>query len=52
MKFINYLTSIADISIYPMISMIIFTSVFCFVLYVVFGTSKQSIAEQENLPLD
>lgn len=52
MKFINYLTSISGISIYPLISLVIFTVVFSVVLYKTFSESKQSIAEQKNIPLD
>jgi fructose-specific phosphotransferase system IIC component len=52
MKFINYLTSITGISIYPLISLLIFTAIFTVVLYKTFSESKQSIAEQSNLPLD
>lgn len=52
MKFINYLTSITGISIYPLISLMIFTAIFTVVLYKTFSESKQSIAEQSNLPLD
>ena len=52
MKFINYLESITGISVYPMISLVIFTTIFSVVLYVTFTASKQSISEQENIPLD
>ncbi len=52
MKFINYLTSITDIDIYPMISLFIFTGVFAAVLFVTFRASKQTITEHKNLPLD
>jgi cytochrome c oxidase cbb3-type subunit 3 len=52
MKFINYLTSITGVSIYPMISMLLFTTVFAIALWWAFGTSKATINEQKNLPLD
>jgi Ca2+/Na+ antiporter len=51
MKFINYLTSIADVEIYPMISMLLFVSVFSYVLWRTFRESKESITEQKNIPL-
>lgn len=52
MKFINYLESITGVSVYPMISLILFTSVFAVVLYVTFSASKQVIQEQSQIPLD
>jgi hypothetical protein len=52
MKFINYLTSITGVSIFPMISMLLFTTVFAIALIWAFGSSKASINEQKNLPLD
>lgn len=51
MKFINYLTSIADVEIYPLISLVLFVTVFAYVLWSTFRESKESIAEQKNLPL-
>ncbi len=52
MKFINYLTSITGISVYPMISMLLFTTVFLFAIYWAFGSSKATINEQKNLPFE
>ncbi|MEN9349020.1 MAG: CcoQ/FixQ family Cbb3-type cytochrome c oxidase assembly chaperone [Flavobacteriales bacterium] len=52
MKFINYLESISGVSVYPMISMMLFLSVFAVVLYRTFAESKQSIQEQSQLPLN
>ncbi len=52
MKFINYLTSIDEISIYPMIGLVLFTSVFLYALITTFGAKKESIDEQARLPLD
>jgi hypothetical protein len=51
MKFINYLESIAGVSIYPLISMMLFMSVFALALWHVLRQSKESISEQKNLPL-
>jgi cbb3-type cytochrome oxidase subunit 3 len=52
MKFINYLESITGISIYPMLSLLIFTSIFSLVLIYTFRQSKAQIDEQKNLPLN
>jgi hypothetical protein len=51
MKFINYLESIAGVSIYPLISMMLFISVFALAMWNVLRQSKESIHEQKNLPL-
>ncbi|MFM9986399.1 MAG: CcoQ/FixQ family Cbb3-type cytochrome c oxidase assembly chaperone [Flavobacteriales bacterium] len=52
MKFINYLESITGISIYPMISLLLFASIFTLVLIYTFKQSKAQIDEQKNLPLN
>jgi len=52
MKFINYLESITGVSIYPLIALIIFTSIFTVVVIKTFATSKEIISEHENIPLD
>jgi cytochrome c oxidase cbb3-type subunit 3 len=52
MKFINYLTSIDGVSIYPMIGLVLFTCVFLYALISTFGARKESIEEQSRLPLD
>jgi cbb3-type cytochrome oxidase subunit 3 len=52
MKFINYLESISGVSVYPMISMFLFLTVFAFVLYRTISESKKSIDEQSHLPLN
>ncbi|MEN9638396.1 MAG: hypothetical protein RLZZ262_264 [Bacteroidota bacterium] len=51
MKFINYLETIAGVSIYPMVSMLLFIGVFGLALWQVFRQSRESINEQKNLPL-
>jgi cytochrome c oxidase cbb3-type subunit III len=51
MKFINYLESIAGVSIYPLISMLLFLSVFALAIWQVFRQSNESIQEQKNIPL-
>jgi hypothetical protein len=52
MKFINYLESITGISIYPLISLLIFITVFVAVVFMTFMQSKASLQEQKNIPLN
>ena len=52
MKFSNYLSSIENISIYPLITLIIFFTVFVGVLFWVFTRDKEYISELEQIPLD
>ncbi|MFN8776250.1 MAG: CcoQ/FixQ family Cbb3-type cytochrome c oxidase assembly chaperone [Flavobacteriales bacterium] len=51
MKFINYLTSIAGVEIFPMISLFLFAAVFTYVLWRTFSESRESIRDQKNIPL-
>jgi len=52
MKFINYLTTISDIEIFPMISLITFFVFFILVGIKVSMMDKKTIEETENLPLE
>lgn len=52
MKFINYLESIAGISIYPMISLLIFFGFFSLLIIYTVKADKQHISELKNIPLD
>ncbi|MBZ4191060.1 CcoQ/FixQ family Cbb3-type cytochrome c oxidase assembly chaperone [Niabella beijingensis] len=52
MKFINYLEKISGVSIYPVVSLILFTSMFVIVVLYAMKTSKERISEMEKLPLD
>jgi len=52
MKFINYLESIAGISIYPMISLLIFFLFFLLLTVYLFKANKQHISEMKNIPLE
>ncbi|MFT4094534.1 MAG: CcoQ/FixQ family Cbb3-type cytochrome c oxidase assembly chaperone [Niabella sp.] len=52
MKFINYLEKISGVSIYPVISLVLFTAVFVLVVIYAMKTSRETISEMENLPLD
>ncbi|MAT56686.1 MAG: CcoQ/FixQ family Cbb3-type cytochrome c oxidase assembly chaperone [Ignavibacteriae bacterium] len=50
--FSNYLTSIKDVEIFPVISLIIFFAVFVFVLIKVIKMDKTYINKMGNLPLE
>ncbi len=52
MKFKTYLETISGVSIYPMISLILFTVVFAYVLYSTLRLKKNDIDEKSQLPLD
>jgi cytochrome c oxidase cbb3-type subunit 3 len=52
MKFINYLESITDVSIFPLTSLFIFIIFFAGVSYRVLREDKASIEEQKNIPFD
>lgn len=52
MKFINYLEKISGVSIYPVISLLLFTAVFVLVIIYAMRASRDTIAEMENIPLD
>lgn len=52
MKFINYLSTIAGIEVYPLISLVIFFLFFVALFVYVLTTKKKHIAEVEVLPLN
>jgi cbb3-type cytochrome oxidase subunit 3 len=52
MKFINYLSSIAGIEVYPLISLLIFFLFFVALFVYVFTTKKEHIEEVEVIPLN
>lgn len=52
MKFINYLTSIDGVSIYPLISLGIFFLFFVLLSAYVFALKEESIDYDKNLPLE
>ncbi len=52
MKFINYLESISGVSIYPLVALLIFTSVFGIALWQTFRMKREQIDEQKNIPLN
>ncbi len=52
MKFSNYLSSIENVGIYPVITLIIFFAVFVGALIWIYTRDKDYISELENIPLD
>jgi len=52
MKFINYLSRIAGIEIYPMISLFIFFIFFLFLLLFVYKADKDYLKKLENIPME
>ena len=52
MKFINYLTSIAGVEIYPLISLFIFVLFFASVTFWAFSVSKKRLSAMSNIPFD
>lgn len=48
----NYLSSIEDVGIYPIITLILFFTVFIGVVIWIFTRDKEYITELENIPLD
>jgi len=52
MRFINSLSSIEDVSIFPIITLVIFMVVFILALILVFSKSKKTINEIKNYPLE
>jgi len=52
MKFSNYLSSIENVSIYPVITLIIFLTVFIGAVIWIITRDKEYISELENIPLE
>ena len=52
MKFSNYLTSIENVSIYPIITIILFMLVFIGAVLWIVTRDKEYISEMESIPLD
>lgn len=52
MKFINYLTAIAGVDIFPLISLLIFFLFFIALIWYVFTSNKESMIAMSNIPLD
>lgn len=52
MKFINYLESITGISIFPLISLILFSVFFLLVTIYVITADKRKMDANSNIPLE
>ncbi len=52
MKFINYLKSIEDVTIYPMASLLIFSVFFLGAAWLAFRTDKQTMDAMSHLPIE
>jgi cytochrome c oxidase cbb3-type subunit IV len=52
MKFTHYLEKIAGVSIYPVVSLLMFVSFFVIVTLWVISMDKNKLEHIENLPLD
>lgn len=52
MKFINYLTSIAGVEVFPLVSLLIFFSFFVVLLFYVFRSDKQEMLRMKSLPFE
>lgn len=52
MKFSNYLSSIENVGIYPVITLILFLGVFIGAVIWIYTRDKNYITELENIPLD
>lgn len=51
MRFTNYLKQIQDVSIYPLVSLIIFVAVFLVVAAYVFTADKKNMDDKAAIPL-
>ena len=52
MKFSTYLEKITGVSIYPIISLVMFVAFFALVTFWIFSIDKREIERVEKLPLD
>lgn len=52
MKFINYLEGISGISVFPMISLLIFVTFFAACIWYVIKADDRSMDIMKNIPLD
>jgi len=52
MKFSNYLSSIENVGIYPVLTLILFFAVFVGALIWIYTRDKDYISKLENIPLD
>lgn len=52
MKFSNYLEQITGVSIYPVISLVVFVAFFAGVIIWIYSIDKKEIEHMENLPFN
>ncbi len=52
MKFSTYLEQITGVSIYPLISLVLFVAFFVLITYWMYSIDKNEIERIERLPLD
>lgn len=52
MRFINSLRTIEGVSIYPIITLVLFVGIFILASVLIFSKSKKTIDEIKNLPLE
>ena len=52
MKFSNYLEQITGVSIYPVISLVVFVAFFTGVIIWIYSIDTQEIEHMENLPFN
>lgn len=52
MKFSTYLEKIAGVSIYPVVSLVMFVAFFAIVTFWIYSIDKNEIERIGNLPLD
>ncbi len=52
MKFINYLKSIEGVQIYPLITLLLFVTIFVLATILVFAKDKKTIDKIKHIPLD
>ena len=50
MKFTNYLKNIDNVSLYPIISLVLFTAIFAVVVIYVLTADKKTMQEKANIP--
>ena len=51
MKYKHYLQEAVGMDIYPLISLILFTGVFAFVIFLAFKMDKKKVKDIKDLPL-
>lgn len=52
MKFINYLKTIEDVSIYPLITLLLFVFIFILATILILAKDKKTITRIKQLPLE